>query len=81
VGYGVYTMALVEMGNRFSGSALVAGNAAFGLMWGVGGMIGPPTAGFSMQMVGPAGLPILIAVLSGFLIVFSTFRSFVRRRV
>jgi MFS family permease len=80
VGYGVYTMALVEMGNRFSGSALVAGNAAFGLMWGVGGMIGPPTAGFIMQMVGPAGLPILIAVLSAILIVFSTFRSFVRRR-
>jgi MFS family permease len=80
VGYGVYTMALVELGNRFSGSALVAGNAAFGLMWGVGGMIGPPSAGFFMQTFGPVGLPALIAALSAILILFSTFRSFVRRR-
>jgi MFS family permease len=36
VGFGLYTMALVELGNNFSGSTLVAGNAAFGLMWGVG---------------------------------------------
>ncbi|HTM78925.1 MAG TPA: MFS transporter [Devosia sp.] len=80
VGYGVYTMALVDMGNRFSGSALVAGNAAFGLMWGVGGMIGPPAAGFFMQTFGPVGLPAMIAVLSAILVGFSTFRSFTRRR-
>jgi MFS family permease len=80
VGYGVYTMALVELGNRFSGSALVAGNAAFGLMWGVGGMIGPPGSGLLMQFAGPAGLPAVIATLSAILIVFSTFRSLMRRR-
>jgi MFS family permease len=80
VGYGVYTMALVDMGNRFSGSALVAGNAAFGLMWGVGGMIGPPSAGFFMQEFGPVGLPAMIAALSAILVGFSTFRSFTRRR-
>jgi hypothetical protein len=68
VGYGVYTMALVDMGNRFTGSALVAGNAAFGLMWGVGGMIGPPSAGFFMQTFGPVGLPAMIAVLSAILV-------------
>lgn len=80
VGYGVYAMALVDLGNRFSGSALVAGNAAFGLMWGVGGMVGPVSAGFFMQILGPVGLPAMIAALSAVLIAFSTFRSFVRRR-
>ncbi|TIT48244.1 MAG: MFS transporter, partial [Mesorhizobium sp.] len=39
VGYGVYTMALVELGSRFKGTALVAGNAAFALMWGAGGIV------------------------------------------
>ena len=39
-GYGIYTMALIELGNRFTGSALVAGNAAFAVMWGIGGIAG-----------------------------------------
>lgn len=78
VGYGVYTMALVELGNRFSGSALVAGNAAFGLMWGAGGIIGPPGSGLAMQMIGPAGLPAIVVMLSVILIVFSVVRSRLR---
>ncbi|MGB3540195.1 MAG: MFS transporter [Mesorhizobium sp.] len=79
VGYGVYTMALVELGNRFSGSALVAGNAAFGLMWGVGGMIGPPGSGLLMQFAGPAGLPAMVATLGAVLIAFSIVRTLTRR--
>jgi MFS family permease len=74
VGFGLYTMALVELGNNFSGSTLVAGNAAFGLMWGVGGILGAPVAGVAMQTVGPDGLPYTIAVLTGLLIVFSRYR-------
>lgn len=35
VSYGIYTMSIIELGERFTGSALVAGNAAFSLMWGV----------------------------------------------
>ncbi len=80
VGYGVYTMALVELGNRFRGQALVAGNAAFGLMWGVGGIIGPPGSGFAMQHVGAPGLPAVIATLSGSLVLFAIYRSLSRRR-
>ena len=38
ISYGIYTLALIELGERFSGSMLVAGNAAFALMWGVGGL-------------------------------------------
>ena len=79
VGYGVYTMALVELGSRFSGSALVAGNAAFGLMWGTGGIIGPPGSGLLMQAIGPAGLPVVVVTLSIILIVFSLARSLMRR--
>ncbi|HEY4191669.1 MAG TPA: MFS transporter [Mesorhizobium sp.] len=80
VGYGVYTMALVELGNRFSGSALVAGNAAFGLMWGLGGIIGPPGSGLFMQFAGPVGLPAVIATLSAILVLFATVRSLMARR-
>jgi hypothetical protein len=55
VGYGVYTMALVELGSRFKGTLLVTGNSAFALLWGVGGIVGPPGAGLLMQGIGPPG--------------------------
>ncbi|MEQ1950536.1 MFS transporter [Mesorhizobium sp. CN2-181] len=79
VGYGVYTMALVELGNRFKGSALVAGNAAFALLWGLGGIVGPPSAGALMQGIGPFGLPIVIAGLTGLLVALAIYRSARRR--
>jgi len=79
VGYGVYTMALVELGNRFSGSTLVAGNAAFALMWGAGGIVGPPVAGAAIQAVGPLGLVGVIAGLSLMLVAFALWRSLNRR--
>jgi len=80
VGYGVYTMALVELGNRFKGSMLVAGNSAFALMWGMGGIAGPPTAGLLMYAVGPLGLPGLIATFSLLTAAFVAYRSAARRR-
>lgn len=78
VGYGVYTMALVELGTRFRGRQLVAGNAAFALMWGVGGIVGPPGTGLAMQWTGPLGLPVVIAGLSLALVAYAAWRH--RRR-
>jgi MFS family permease len=75
VGYGIYTMALVELGGRFSGLALVAGNAAFALMWGLGGIVGPPVAGTLMEAVGPIGLPLVITGLTGALVGFALYRA------
>ncbi|PWK69067.1 putative MFS family arabinose efflux permease [Aminobacter sp. AP02] len=80
VGYGVYTMALVELGNRFSGSLLVAGNAAFALMWGMGGIVGPPASGLVMQNFGPIGLPAVLASLNVLLVAFALYRAAVRRK-
>lgn len=79
VGYGVYTMALVELGTRFRGRALVAGNAAFALMWGVGGIVGPPGAGVAMEAVGAIGLPLVIAVLCAGLVIFALWREMRRQ--
>ncbi|MBL8584698.1 MAG: MFS transporter [Rhizobiaceae bacterium] len=78
VGYGVYTMALVELGERFRGSALVTGNAAFAVMWGAGGIVGPPGTGLVMEWLGPIGLPGLIAAQSLLLVAFAVLRA--RRR-
>ena len=67
VAFGTYTIAMVELGDRFSGTLLLAGNSAFGLMWGVGGIIGPSVAGTAMEVLGPEGLPFTLGVLFGLL--------------
>ena len=53
---GTYTVALVELGDRFSGGALVAGCGAFSMMWGIGGTLGSPIAGIAMDIFGQEGL-------------------------
>ena len=73
-GFGIYTMTLAELGDRFEGETLLAGNAAFALMWGVGGIIGPPVTGGIMDMVGGHGLP--LTVFAAFILLVFALRSF-----
>jgi len=61
-GYGVYTVAMAELGDRFSGHELVTGSCAFAVMWGLGALIGSISGGWAMSLFGPLGLPLLIAV-------------------
>jgi MFS family permease len=60
--FGVYTVALAGLGDRYSGVQLLTGSAAFGLMWGLGGIIGPASAGSAMQLWGPTGLPFVLGI-------------------
>jgi MFS family permease len=75
VAFGTYTAAMAELGQRFSGSLLLAGNAAFALMWGVGGIIGPPVSGGAMELWGPEGLPVTLALVYAGLAVFAVVRG------
>jgi len=61
--FGIYTLALVELGERFSGAMLIAANATFALVWGVGGIAGPPATGAAMDWVGVQGLPAALGLL------------------
>ena len=60
---GVYTLAMILVGQRFHGVELVTANAAFGVIWGVGSLLGPLCAGFGMAILDPDGLPLTWAVL------------------
>lgn len=60
---GVYAMAMTELGDRFSGTDLVAGNAAFAVAFGVGGLVGGPTVGAAMHGFGPVGFSGSLAVV------------------
>jgi len=60
---GIYTVALAELGERFSGHDLVAGTAAFSTMWGAGALAGSLAAGWSIAAFGPDGLPFSLAAI------------------
>lgn len=68
VAFGIYTMGLVELGERFSGAMLITGNAAFALAWGVGGIVGPPATGALMDVAGVEGLPLALGLLCAALV-------------
>ena len=56
-GYGVYTVSLASLGNRFSGIELVNGTASCAIVWGFGALIGSVSGGWVMLGFGPHGLP------------------------
>jgi len=74
---GIYTVALVIMGQRFRGAQLAAGNAAFGLMWGVAGALAPASAGIAMSVWDPHGFVVVATAMAIiFLIVYGLRRHF-----
>lgn len=70
VSFGIYTMSLIQLGERFTGQALIAGNAAFAFVWGIGGIVGSPATGLAMQLIGHQGLPSSLGLLCCLLAVF-----------
>lgn len=52
---GIYTMSMAELGDRFQGPDLVAGNAAFAIAFGLGGVVAGPATGAAMGLFGPTG--------------------------
>ena len=57
VGYGVYTVALASLGDRFHGTELVNGAASFATMWGLGAFFGSISAGWALAGSASWGLP------------------------
>ncbi len=71
-GYGMYTVALAGLGDRFHGDELVAGVSAFAFMWGFGAFAGAILGGWAMAGFGPHGLPyILVGVYALFLVLLA----------
>jgi MFS family permease len=60
---GIYTIAMVIIGSRFQGADLVAASALYGIMWGIGSVLGPPIGGVAMDFFPPHGVPLSIAIL------------------
>lgn len=76
---GVYTIALVILGQRFRGAALATGNAAFGFCWGLGSLFGPALAGPAMDLWDPYGLPATLCAASLIFLALALYRRSVAK--
>jgi len=61
---GLYTLALTELGARYSGQRLAEANAAVILGYGIGALLAPVALGLAMDRVPPDGLLWLSALLA-----------------
>ncbi|GGK17947.1 MFS transporter [Salinarimonas ramus] len=60
--FGAYSMVLALVKERFPAGSLVTANAALGVTWGLGALIGVPVVGAGMDAVGPGLLGPLVAL-------------------
>jgi MFS family permease len=69
-GFGIYTIGLAQLGDRFKGADLIAGTSAFSTAWGLGALTGSVVCGLAMNQFGPDGFPnALLLIFVGYLIV------------
>ena len=64
----IYTIALVQIGQYFSGNDLMIANASAAMLWGIGNLSGPILAG-AMSEISPSALPFLLVVMTGLFLV------------
>jgi len=76
----IYTIALVIIGERFRGADLAAASALFGVMWGLGTVVGPQLGGFAYDQFPPHGVPLVLAALTALLLPLPT-AAWLRSRV
>ncbi len=59
----IYTVGLAHLGSRFSGADVAVANAVFVMLYSTGMILGPPLVGAGMDLMGHAGLPVVLAGL------------------
>ncbi|WP_445496157.1 MFS transporter [Photorhabdus sp. SF281] len=64
----IYTIALVQIGQYFSGNDLIVANASAAMLWGIGSLLGPLLAGV-VSSVAPSGLPVLLVIIAALFLV------------
>lgn len=67
---GVYTLAIILIGQEFSGPDLVTANASAGLLWGIGSLLGPLLSGAAMSG-GTHGLPLTLSAAATVVVLFA----------
>jgi len=79
-GLGLYTIALISLGDRFTGTELIDGMSAFSVIWGIGALFGSVMGGWAMVEFGPHGLPVSLAIVFAVLSLGLVWRQVTRKK-
>ena len=60
---GVYMIGFTLIGDTFKGRSMLSAGAAVSMLWGVGGLAGPPIAGAAIDQFGVDAMPITLAAI------------------
>jgi len=77
--FGLYTVALTMLGERYRGGELAAANAAFVIAFEVANLAGPPVAGWAMEAWVPQGLMVWMTVVAVGFVGVAAVRGALRR--
>jgi len=77
--FGLYTVAVTMLGERYRGGELAAANAAFVVVFELANLAGPPIAGWSLDAWSPNGLMAWMTVVSVTFVVVAAARGLLRR--
>lgn len=67
---GLYAVAMSIVGDRFTGVELATAQASFGVIWGIGSLVGPASSGIAMDAMGKNGLVVsLVFIALAFLVI------------
>ena len=75
-----FTVGLTLVGERFRDVELVAANAVYALLFGLGGLAGPFLAGAAMDRFGPPGFPASLFAVAALYTLFAAWRQATRGR-
>ncbi len=73
---GLYTVALSDVGARFTGADLAVVSAAMATAFGIGELFGPVIVGLAMDIWGLSGMPVSLASMAAVYCCFALYRSF-----
>ncbi len=71
----VYTVTMTLAGDRFKGTQLAQAMAVFGILWGMGALLGPAVGGAIMDLAGPHGLPVGLSAAAVAFALFAAYRG------
>jgi MFS family permease len=60
--FGVYGVGLTSVGDSFKGAELVSASSLVAILWGLGGIVGPPVAGQIIDLYGVDTLPVMLGL-------------------
>lgn len=77
-GFGLYTVAVTMLGERYRGGELAAANAAFVMAFEVANLAGPPVAGWAIEAWPPHGLMAWMSAVALLFVILASVRGLQR---